>query len=60
MARSVEEAFESPSGISYPVMVRPSYVLGGRSMQIVYDEAGLLGYMRSAVKASPNHPVSDR
>ena len=38
-------------------MVRPSYVLGGRSMQIVYDEAGLLEYMRSAVKASPNHPV---
>jgi carbamoyl-phosphate synthase large subunit len=38
-------------------MVRPSYVLGGRAMQIVYDEPGLLAYMVSAVKASPNHPV---
>ena len=56
-ARSVEEALRIASEISYPVMVRPSYVLGGRSMQIVYDEAGLLGYMGSAVKASPKHPV---
>ena len=43
--------------ITYPVMVRPSYVLGGRAMQIVYDEAGLLAYMGSAVKASDKHPV---
>ena len=57
MARSVEEAVQVASRISYPVMVRPSYVLGGRSMQIVYDEAGLLAYMGSAVKASPKHPV---
>src|SRR5688500_16539759 len=57
MARSVEEAVRVASGIHYPVMVRPSYVLGGCSMQIVYDETGLLGYMSSAVKASPNHPV---
>ena len=56
-ARSVDEALRIASEISYPVMVRPSYVLGGRSMQIVYDEAGLLGYMGSAVKASPKHPV---
>ncbi len=56
-ARSVEEAIRIAGEISYPVMVRPSYVLGGRSMQIVYDEAGLLEYMHSAVKASPNHPV---
>jgi len=56
-ARSVEEAVQIAEQISYPVMVRPSYVLGGRSMQIVYDETGLLEYMRSAVKASPNHPV---
>ncbi len=56
-ARSVEEALRIAAEISYPVMVRPSYVLGGRSMQIVYDEAGLLGYMGSAVKASPKHPV---
>ncbi|HEX9155180.1 MAG TPA: carbamoyl-phosphate synthase large subunit, partial [Nitrospira sp.] len=57
IARSVDEAVAIASRISYPVMVRPSYVLGGRSMQIVYDEAGLLGYMGSAVKASPAHPV---
>ncbi len=56
-ARSVEEAVRIAGRISYPVMVRPSYVLGGRSMQIVYDETGLLEYMRSAVKASPKHPV---
>ena len=57
MARSVEEAVRVAASIHYPVMVRPSYVLGGRSMQIVYDETGLLAYMGSAVKASPNHPV---
>ncbi|HEX7092309.1 MAG TPA: carbamoyl-phosphate synthase large subunit [Nitrospiraceae bacterium] len=57
MARSVDEALRIASQISYPVMVRPSYVLGGRSMQIVYDESGLLEYMGSAVKASPKHPV---
>ncbi|MFO0707445.1 MAG: carbamoyl-phosphate synthase large subunit [Nitrospira sp.] len=57
LARSVEEAVQIAARVSYPVMVRPSYVLGGRSMQIVYDEDGLLEYMRSAVKASPKHPV---
>ncbi len=57
MARSVDEAVKIAGKITYPVMVRPSYVLGGRSMQIVYDEAALLEYMRSAVKASPKHPV---
>jgi carbamoyl-phosphate synthase large subunit len=57
MARSVEEAVRIAGTIGYPVMVRPSYVLGGRSMQIVFDEAGLLEYMGSAVKASPKHPV---
>jgi carbamoyl-phosphate synthase large subunit len=57
MARSVEEAVGVATNIGYPVMVRPSYVLGGRAMQIVYDETGLLAYMGSAVKASPNHPV---
>jgi carbamoyl-phosphate synthase large subunit len=57
LARSVEEAAQVAGQIGYPVMVRPSYVLGGRSMQIVYDEAGLLEYMRSAVRASPKHPV---
>ena len=57
MARSIDEAVRIAGTIKYPVMVRPSYVLGGRSMQIVYDEAGLLEYMHSAVKASPKHPV---
>ena len=57
MARSIDEAVRIAGKISYPVMVRPSYVLGGRSMQIVYDETGLLEYMHSAVKASPKHPV---
>jgi carbamoyl-phosphate synthase large subunit len=57
MARFVDEALRIASQISYPVIVRPSYVLGGRSMQIVYDESGLLEYMKSAVKASPKHPV---
>ena len=57
MARSVDEALRIAARISYPIIVRPSYVLGGRSMQIVYDESGLLEYMKSAVKASPKHPV---
>jgi len=57
VARSVDEAVAIAANISYPVMVRPSYVLGGRAMQIVYDEAGLLGYMGSAVEASDKHPV---
>ena len=43
--------------IGYPVLVRPSYVLGGRAMRIVYDEAGLKDYFETAVRASPNHPV---
>ncbi|MCX6672252.1 MAG: carbamoyl-phosphate synthase large subunit [Methanothrix sp.] len=43
--------------IGYPVLVRPSYVLGGRAMEIVYDEAGLEVYMREAVRVSPEHPV---
>ena len=57
MARSVEEAVTIAEAITYPVMVRPSYVLGGRSMQIVYDEAGLLGYMNKAVKPTEKHPL---
>ncbi|HKT34149.1 MAG TPA: carbamoyl-phosphate synthase large subunit [Nitrospira sp.] len=57
VARSVDEAVAIASRISYPVMVRPSYVLGGRAMQIVYDESGLLAYMGSAVEASDKHPV---
>jgi len=43
--------------IGYPVLVRPSYVLGGRAMEIVYDEDDLRGYMERAVQASPDHPI---
>jgi carbamoyl-phosphate synthase large subunit len=45
------------ASIGYPVLVRPSYVLGGRAMMIVYDEASLRGYMNNAVEASPEKPV---
>ncbi len=56
-AMSVEEATKAASKIGYPVMVRPSYVLGGRAMEIVYDEKSLQEYMKRAVRASPEHPV---
>ena len=52
-----EEAAPIAAALGYPVIVRPSYVLGGRAMQIVYDEALLHEYMNSAVEASPEHPV---
>ncbi|MFL5318443.1 MAG: carbamoyl-phosphate synthase large subunit, partial [Myxococcaceae bacterium] len=57
VARSHEEAFRVADRIGYPVMVRPSYVLGGRAMEVVYDQADLERYMREAVSASPEHPV---
>jgi carbamoyl-phosphate synthase large subunit len=57
MARSHEEAFRIAERIGYPVMVRPSYVLGGRAMETVYDATSLERYMREAVSASPEHPV---
>ncbi|MDO8445519.1 MAG: carbamoyl-phosphate synthase large subunit [Deltaproteobacteria bacterium] len=57
MARSPEEATAVAERIGYPVMVRPSYVLGGRAMEIVYDSESLMSYMQRAVKASPEHPV---
>ncbi|VAW35073.1 Carbamoyl-phosphate synthase large chain, partial [hydrothermal vent metagenome] len=57
LARSAEEAVEVATGIGYPVMVRPSYVLGGRAMEIVYNEESLNEYMARAVQASPEHPV---
>ncbi|NLH47379.1 MAG: carbamoyl-phosphate synthase large subunit [Myxococcales bacterium] len=56
-AVSIAEAREVARGIGYPVLVRPSYVLGGRAMQIVYDDRGLAEYMRKAVEVSPDHPV---
>ena len=57
MAASVDEAREVASRIGYPVLVRPSYVLGGRAMAIVYDEEGLERYVRTAVGFTPDRPV---
>jgi carbamoyl-phosphate synthase large subunit len=57
VARSGEEAERIAERIGYPVLVRPSYVLGGRAMQIVQDVEGLRRYMRLAVRASEEHPV---
>lgn len=54
---SIEDALKAANSIGYPVVVRPSYVLGGRAMEIVYDEASLINYMKKAVSASPDHPV---
>jgi carbamoyl-phosphate synthase large subunit len=56
-AMSVEEAVTVASQIGYPVLVRPSYVLGGRAMEIVYDEASLHTYFETAARVSPKHPV---
>jgi carbamoyl-phosphate synthase large subunit len=56
-ARSVAEALEAARRIGYPLVVRPSYVLGGRAMAIVFDEARLASYMEEAVASSPEHPV---
>jgi carbamoyl-phosphate synthase large subunit len=56
-ARSPEEACTVAAGIGYPILVRPSYVLGGRAMSIVYDKPSLMRYMATAVQASPEHPV---
>ena len=56
-ARSVGEAIEAAREISYPLVVRPSWVLGGRAMEIVYNEAELKRYMRDAVKVSNESPV---
>jgi carbamoyl-phosphate synthase large subunit len=57
IARSYADAFEIAEGLGYPVLVRPSYVLGGRAMQIVYDGEALRQYMTHAVSASPEHPI---
>ena len=57
IARTAGEAFEAARRIGYPVLVRPSYVLGGRAMQIVYDDESLDRYMTDAVDASPEKPV---
>ncbi|WP_339208743.1 carbamoyl-phosphate synthase large subunit [Paenibacillus sp. FSL K6-3182] len=54
---SVDEAVVTAQGLGYPVLVRPSYVLGGRAMEIVYSDEELLNYMEVAVKINPEHPV---
>ncbi|MBE4908792.1 carbamoyl-phosphate synthase large subunit [Bacillus luteolus] len=56
-ATSVEEAVVIAESIGYPVLVRPSYVLGGRAMEIVYQTEELLHYMENAVNINPQHPV---
>jgi carbamoyl-phosphate synthase large subunit len=53
----VPQAVQVANEVGYPVLVRPSYVLGGRAMEIVYDEPSLLDYFERAVRASPDHPV---
>jgi carbamoyl-phosphate synthase large subunit len=56
-ARSEEEALAAARAVGYPVILRPSFVLGGRAMEIVYDDEGLMRYVTHAVKASENSPV---
>lgn len=56
-ATNEEEAIAAARAIGFPVLVRPSYVLGGRAMEIVENEEDLRSYMQTAVKASPDHPV---
>jgi carbamoyl-phosphate synthase large subunit len=56
-ATSVEQATAVAEEVGYPVLVRPSYVLGGRGMEIVYDDSALADYVRRATEASPEHPV---
>ena len=57
MATTVEEAVEIANKIGYPVMVRPSYVLGGRGMEVVYDDESMTGYMKAAVGVTPDRPI---
>ena len=57
MATTVEEALAIAAKIGYPVMVRPSYVLGGRGMEVVYDDESMKGYMLAAVGITPDRPI---
>jgi len=56
-ASTVEEAEQIAAGIGYPVLVRPSYVLGGRAMEIIYKPEALRDYMKQATRVSPDHPI---
>ncbi len=57
MATTVDEAIAIAGKIGYPVMVRPSYVLGGRGMEVVYDDAAMADYMNAAVGVTPDRPI---
>ena len=57
MATTVEEALDIAHKIGYPVMVRPSYVLGGRGMEVVYDDENMTAYMKAAVGVTPDRPI---
>ncbi|MBO5354136.1 MAG: carbamoyl-phosphate synthase large subunit [Lachnospiraceae bacterium] len=57
MATTVEEALEIAHKIGYPTMVRPSYVLGGRGMEVVYDDESMINYMNAAVGVTPDRPI---
>ncbi|MCR5835568.1 MAG: carbamoyl-phosphate synthase large subunit [Lachnospiraceae bacterium] len=57
MATTVDEAIEIANKIGYPVMVRPSYVLGGRGMEVVFDDASMADYMKAAVGVTPDRPI---
>ena len=57
MATTVDEALEIAHKIGYPVMVRPSYVLGGRGMEVVYDDENMTAYMNAAVGVTPDRPI---
>src|SRR5688572_20019308 len=57
VAQSVEEAVSVARRVGYPVLVRPSYVLGGRAMEIVYDDVSLTSYFERAARVAPEHPV---
>lgn len=57
MATTVDEAVKIANNIGYPVMVRPSYVLGGRGMEVVYDDDSMAEYMKAAVGVTPDRPI---
>lgn len=57
MATTVDDAISIANGIGYPVMVRPSYVLGGRGMEVVYDDESMSDYMKAAVGVTPDRPI---
>lgn len=57
MATTIDEALKIANKIGYPVMVRPSYVLGGRGMEVVYDDESMTGYMKAAVGVTPDRPI---